>query len=233
MAPLGAVALLANVVFSPILLKEKFRPSDLGGMLLAIIGAVTVVFSSKQSDTTLNPDQLWDAISRKEFIAYAVVAIVLGLALAWGSSTRFGDQYIMLDLGVCAVSGGFTVLSTKGVSSLLSHSRPVELLRSSITYVLLVVLVGTALAQITYLNRALQRFDSREVIVSYWLRAVQAHSDALLAYSVCDVHHLGHCWIGNTVPRLRQHGRAQAHQLLIWLSHNICWCIFPHLTQGG
>jgi hypothetical protein len=62
--------------------------------------------------------------------------------------------------------GGFTVLSTKGLSSLLSQGQLFELLRDPITYGLVIVLAGTALAQITYLNRALQRFDSREVIVS-------------------------------------------------------------------
>lgn len=58
------------------------------------------------------------------------------------------------------------MLSTKGLSSPLSQGKPLELLRYPITYGLVLVLAGTALAQITYLNRALQRFDSREVIVS-------------------------------------------------------------------
>lgn len=163
-APLGAVALLSNVIFAPILLKERFRPSDLGGILLAIIGAVTVVFSSKQSDATLNPDELLKAVSRPEFLAYTGIAIVFVIVLAYVSSTPLGDRYILLDLGVCALLGGFTVLSTKGLSSLLSLGKPLELIRVPITYGLLVVLIGTALAQITYLNRALQRFDSREVI---------------------------------------------------------------------
>ncbi|PWN37835.1 DUF803-domain-containing protein [Meira miltonrushii] len=163
-APLGAVALLSNVIIAPILLKERFRPSDLGGILLAIIGAVTVVFSSKQSDATLNPDELLKAVLRPEFLAYTGIVIVFVIALAYVSSTSLGDRYILLDLGVCALLGGFTVLSTKGLSSLLSLGKPWQLVKVPITYGLLIVLIGTALAQITYLNRALQRFDSREVI---------------------------------------------------------------------
>lgn len=62
--------------------------------------------------------------------------------------------------------GGFTVLSTKGLSSLLSRGNPFDLIRYPITYGLVAILAGTAVAQITFLNRALQRFDSREVIVS-------------------------------------------------------------------
>jgi drug/metabolite transporter (DMT)-like permease len=102
---LGAVALLANVIFSPLILKERFHLSDLGGILLAIIGAVTVVFSSKQSDATLNPDELWHALCRKSFIAYVVISIALAALLAWGSTTVHGERWILLDVGVCAVLG--------------------------------------------------------------------------------------------------------------------------------
>lgn len=104
-APLGAVALLSNVIISPIMLKERFFPSDIGGILLAIIGAVTVVFSSKQSDATLNPDELMEAISQKGFIAYVIVAFILAATLAWASTTVLGQRYILLDVGVCAVLG--------------------------------------------------------------------------------------------------------------------------------
>lgn len=69
-----------------------------------------------------------------------------------------------LSLSPSLSSGGFTVLSTKGLSSLLSARNPLDMIKYPITYVLLAILIATAIAQITYLNRALYRFDSREVI---------------------------------------------------------------------
>lgn len=193
-APLGAVALLSNVIISPILLKEHFRPSDLGGIALAIVGAVTVVFSSKQNDPTLTPDQLLQAILRTEFIVYVCIVVALIALLVWASSTSWGDRYIMVDVGVCALFGGFTVLSTKGLSSFLSQGKPWMLLRYPITYGLIVVLVGTALAQITYLNRALQRFDSREVIptqfVMFTISAITGSAILYQDFANMDVHRL-------------------------------------------
>lgn len=59
------------------------------------------------------------------------------------------------------------MLSTKGLSSLLAARHPLDVIKYPITYVLLAILASTAVAQITYLNRALYRFDSREVIVSF------------------------------------------------------------------
>ena len=59
--------------------------------------------------------------------------------------------------------GGYTVLSTKGVSSMLSGTLW-HTLTFPVTYLLLFVLVLTAILQVRYLNRALQRFDSTQVI---------------------------------------------------------------------
>lgn len=59
--------------------------------------------------------------------------------------------------------GAYTALSTKGVASLLSDTLW-RALTFPITYLLVFVLISTALLQIRYVNRALQRFDSTQVI---------------------------------------------------------------------
>lgn len=60
-------------------------------------------------------------------------------------------------------AGGYTALSTKGVASMLS-STLWRALTTPVTYVLMAILVGTAIMQVKYVNRALQRFDSTQVI---------------------------------------------------------------------
>lgn len=60
-------------------------------------------------------------------------------------------------------TGGYTALSTKGVASLLSNTLW-HAITFPITYLLVAILVGTAIMQIKYINRALQRFDSTQVI---------------------------------------------------------------------
>lgn len=61
------------------------------------------------------------------------------------------------------LTGGYTALSTKGVASLLSDTLW-RTLTFPVTYLLVFVLVVTAFLQIRYVNRALQRFDSTQVI---------------------------------------------------------------------
>ncbi|GAC98740.1 hypothetical protein PHSY_006334 [Pseudozyma hubeiensis SY62] len=193
-APLGAVALLSNVIISPILLHERFRASDVGGIFLAIIGAVTVVFSSKQNDPRLNPSQLLTAIKRLEFLIYTAISSSSGCLLAFLSTTSLGDRWVLIDVGTCAIFGGFTVLSTKGISSLISGGQPIEALKFPITYGLVVVLAVTAVIQITYLNRALQRFDSREVIptqfVFFTISAIVGSAILYRDFENMDAHRL-------------------------------------------
>ncbi|CAK7203549.1 hypothetical protein SEUCBS139899_006283 [Sporothrix eucalyptigena] len=161
-SPLGVVALISNCVIAPILFKEKFRKRDFSGVIIAIAGAVTVVLSAKQEETKLNPHDVWDAITTTAFLIYVGVTCSLIALLMW-ASPRYGNRTILIDLGLVGLFGGYTVLATKGVSSMLS-STLLRAFLTPMTYVLLVILLGTAVMQVRYVNKALQRFDSTQVI---------------------------------------------------------------------
>lgn len=178
-SPLGVVALVSNCIIAPCLLKERFRQRDFWGVAVAIGGACTVVLSAKTSEADLGPNELWSAITRWEFELYLGITAVMIIVLIW-MSNKYGERSIAIDLGLVGLFGngsafrfgvqwltkrvgGYTVLSTKGVSSLLSGTLW-HTLTFPVTYLLLCVLVLTALLQVRYLNRALQRFDSTQVI---------------------------------------------------------------------
>lgn len=161
-SPLGVVALISNCVIAPILFKESFRKRDFFGVIIAIAGAVTVVLSAKQEETKLNPHDVWDAITTTAFEIYVGVTCGLIALLMW-ASPRYGNRTILIDLGLVGLFGGYTVLATKGVSSMLSSTLLGAFL-TPMTYVLLVILLGTAVMQVRYVNKALQRFDSTQVI---------------------------------------------------------------------
>ena len=161
-SPLGVVALISNCIIAPCLLKERFRQRDFWGVLIAIAGAVIIVYSAKNSETKMGPDDVWHAITRWEFETYLGITIGFIIVLMWASG-RYGERTILIDIGLVALFGGYTALSTKGVASLLSDTLW-RVLTFPVTYLLVAVLVLSALAQIRYINRALQRFDSTQVI---------------------------------------------------------------------
>ncbi|KAL8725427.1 MAG: hypothetical protein Q9166_007359 [cf. Caloplaca sp. 2 TL-2023] len=161
-SPLGVVALVSNCIIAPVLLKEQFRQKDFWGVLVAIAGAVTVVLSAKNSETKMGPHHIWLAITRWEFELYLGITAALIIILLWASG-KYGEKSILIDLGLVGLFGGYTALSTKGIASLLSDTLW-RTFTFPITYLLLAVLVGSAVLQIRHVNRALQRFDSTQVI---------------------------------------------------------------------
>ncbi|KIX94240.1 uncharacterized protein Z520_09950 [Fonsecaea multimorphosa CBS 102226] len=161
-SPLGVVALISNCLIAPLMLKERFRRRDLYGVLVAIAGAVTVVLSARSSEAKFGPGELWKTIKRWEFLLYVIITVVLIGALMY-AEPRYGRKTLLVDLGLVALCGGYTALSTKGVSSLLSVSL-YKAFTFAIFYFLVLVLVASALMQIRYLNRALQNYDSTQVI---------------------------------------------------------------------
>lgn len=161
-SPLGVVALISNCVIAPLFFGEIFRARDFWGVLIAIAGAVTVVLSAKHEENKLDPTDVWGAITTVEFEVYMAVTISLIIILMW-ASPKFGNRTILIDLGLVGLFGGYTALTTKGVSSMLS-STLWRAFTTPVTYVLVIILLGTAVMQVRYVNKALQRFDSTQVI---------------------------------------------------------------------
>ncbi|KAG2165092.1 hypothetical protein JADG_004831 [Aureobasidium aubasidani] len=161
-SPLGVVALVSNCLIAPLLLHEQFRIRDGLGVIVAVGGCVTVVLSASDNNPKLGPDKIWELISTWEFKTYFGITVFLMLVLM-SVSSRYGHKSVMIDLGLVGLFGGYTALSTKGVASLLSNTIW-HVVTFPITYLLVAVLVTTAVLQIKYLNRALQHFDSTQVI---------------------------------------------------------------------
>jgi drug/metabolite transporter (DMT)-like permease len=161
-SPLGVVALISNCLIAPLLLHEKFRWRDATGVVIAVAGCVTVVLSASDSNPRLDPDIIWDLITTWEFETYLGVTVTLIIVLMFASN-KYGHKSILIDIGLVGLFGGYTALSTKGIASLLSN-KIWKVITFPITYLLLVVLISTAIMQIKYLNRALQRFNATMVI---------------------------------------------------------------------
>ncbi|KAK9369719.1 magnesium transporter NIPA-domain-containing protein [Lipomyces kononenkoae] len=166
-SPLGVVALISNCIVAPIFFHEQFRLRDFGGVVVAIAGAVTVVLASNPEEEFLDPRRILNAVAQLGFIIYVGVTFFLIAALSV-LSNKYGDRLIFIDIALVALFGGYTALSTKAVSSLLSYTLYLAF-TFPITYILIFVLVFTAIMQVKYLSRALQRFESTQVIPTHFV----------------------------------------------------------------
>nr|POE56600.1 isoform 2 of nipa-like protein 2 [Quercus suber] len=161
-SPLGVVALISNCIIAPLVLGERFRWRDGVGVIIAVAGCVTVVLSASDSNPRLNPTSIWHLITQWEFETYLGITVLLIIVLAV-LSNKYGDRTILIDLGLVGLFGGYTALSTKGIASLLSNTIW-RVVTFPISYLLVAVLVFTAVMQIKYVNRALQHFNATMVI---------------------------------------------------------------------
>ena len=105
-SPLGVVALVSNCIIAPCLLKERFRQRDFWGVVVAVGGAVTVVFSANTSEKKMGQHEIWSAISRWEFELYLGITAALIIGLMWASG-KYGDKSILIDLGLVGLFGNF------------------------------------------------------------------------------------------------------------------------------
>jgi hypothetical protein len=103
-SPLGVVALIANCVIAPFMLKERFRLRDFWGVVVAVAGAVTVVLSAKQDEKKLGPHEILLYVTRTEFEVYMGITVFLIVILMW-ASPRYGERTSFIDLGLVGLFG--------------------------------------------------------------------------------------------------------------------------------
>lgn len=135
---------------------------DIFGILLAIIGATTVVLSSPSSEgppPVLTPDALIEAITQRSFVIFSIIYLVAAIFLACLSEGSIGRRVVVVDIGLCALfgrgcdtarcdrrltllTGGFTVLATKAISTLLTKEW-MKIVTEWITYPILAVSPAT------------------------------------------------------------------------------------------
>ncbi|TIA98513.1 hypothetical protein E3P96_03137 [Wallemia ichthyophaga] len=167
-APLGSCALVANGIFSPILLQESFGLQEIAGSMLCITGAFILVSSNTAREDNVDYNTLITAINRPSFQTYLFclfTAIFLLMAL---SNSTFARRSVTVDILICALFGSLTVISTKALSGLLVKDVA-GAFTHQITYVALIVLLLTAAAQVHFLNKALNRFHSKIVIPTQYI----------------------------------------------------------------
>lgn len=78
---------------------------DLFGILIAIMGAITVVLSASPSDVRLDPQALLAAIQQHDFIVYSIVYAVGIVILSFLSEGSIGTRWVYVDVGLCALFG--------------------------------------------------------------------------------------------------------------------------------
>jgi len=193
-APMGAVSVIANAAVASLLLAEEFRRRDLSGSLLIICGGVGLVYFSPHSEKQLNSSTLMAYIFSDIFFMYSGILMLMLVSarppaklrssvmprlmlhgsrqvLLMSLHKRWAREWVVVDLTLCAILGSWTVMATKGLSVSVRMTMLGEenAFSSWITYVLLAVMLITAMYQVKFLNQAMVHFGTSQVVPVYYV----------------------------------------------------------------
>lgn len=170
-SPLGVFALLSNCIVAPIFFHEKLHMRTLYGVFLAVVGILFIILSAQtggQSAEPVDPVQfIFEVLAQTSFRIYITVSLLLIVLLFFyilrTTHVRPDQSYLFSNILLVALFGGYTALSTKFLSGLIT-AGVWRAVKQPISYILGIVLALTAALQVVYLNKALRHFDASVVI---------------------------------------------------------------------
>ncbi|EDO45127.1 predicted protein, partial [Nematostella vectensis] len=182
-APLGTTTVIANAVIAVVFLKEKIRYQDVFGVLLAIVGAFLLITFSTKDYAELTGQELAFYMKQWPFLFYLVIEIVAFCVLLY-VQMRYNLENVVVFLLLVALLGSLTVISAKAVSSMINITLGGDnQLGYPLLYIMLIVMVTTAIAQVKFLNRAMKSFDATVVVpTNFVLFTISAIISGIVLY---------------------------------------------------
>lgn len=184
-APLGAVTVVSNALLSRIVLKERLSWSSIGGVVLALAGAVLITLNtpSAKPDTVLQTPEkhIYESLAswRSAVLIITMCAGSLFIANPLKSklalSEEFVNKHVVCYCCICGFMGVITILSAKGISTAVTQligGRTSMFVQADVcwlTYSLFPSATISILIQIKYLNIALITSTSSRVVPIYYI----------------------------------------------------------------
>ena len=188
-APVGSVDVFVNEVIAVLFLKEPFRIRDGVGLVGVVAGVVLIILGVPESEAeldvhTLLSDQYFNT---PRVWAYAAL-LLLGIALfVFVLEPRYARQNILVWLLLCSVISSVTVIACRSFASLVAllpadcggddaqrchhglvHAPCTGTLGHWLMWVLLLILVVTAIWSANYLQKAMMVYGNTEVVPVYY-----------------------------------------------------------------
>jgi len=159
-APLGAIAIIVSGVLATRFLGEKITKRNRRGYILLILGVFLILFVAPKQANALTAEELIDNMSTMTFRIYMSLTISIGVLLIWDLRSEKNQRLYKFIL-VASIIGSVTVMCSKAISVFVrltveGNSQFAGLL----PYLLIFLLVTTAVGQEYYKQQAIGKFDA-------------------------------------------------------------------------
>lgn len=168
--PLGALSVLVSAVLASYFLNERLNVHGKIGCLLCILGSTVMVIHAPQEEEVASLGDMADKLQDPGFIVYAVCVVGSSLLLIFAVAPRFGQKNVLVYILICSVIGSLSVSCVKGlgigIKELFSGTA---VLKEPLFWSLVICLVICITIQISYLNKALDIFNTSIVTPIYYV----------------------------------------------------------------
>ncbi|XP_030621322.1 magnesium transporter NIPA2 [Chanos chanos] len=168
--PLGALSVLVSAVLSSYFLNERLNIHGKIGCLLCILGSTVMVIHAPQEEEVASLTVMAEKLKDPGFIAFAVCIVVGSMVLIIFIAPRYGQKNVLVYILICSVIGSLSVSCVKGLGiGIKELFAGTAVLRDPLFWALLVCLVVCVSLQISYLNKALDIFNTSIVTPIYYV----------------------------------------------------------------
>ncbi|CAM0883839.1 unnamed protein product [Alopecurus aequalis] len=168
-APLGALSIIVSAVLAHFMLNEKLQRVGVLGCILCIVGSTVIILHAPEEKSPSSVEQIWGLATQPTFLCYAALALAMILFLMLYCAPRYGQENIMVYVGICSVTGSLTVMSIKAVGVAIKLTiEGVNQAGYFQTWLFVTVSAICLVIQLVYLNKALDTFNTALVSPIYY-----------------------------------------------------------------
>lgn len=141
------------------------------GCVLCILGSTIIVIHSPISQDQESISTLVDKFQQTPFILYVSFVILLALSIIFHFGPKYGSRNVCWYIILCSAIGSLSVMSCKGLGISMRDilSSDIDSDYKWLPYCLVVAVILCITIQMTYLNRALDLFNTNIVTPVYYV----------------------------------------------------------------
>ncbi|KAL4457984.1 hypothetical protein ABPG75_012849 [Micractinium tetrahymenae] len=168
--PLGALSIIISAVLAHYLLAEKLNAFGVVGCLLCMAGSLAIVLHAPQERPISSVLQVWGLAMQPWFLLYVLAALGSTLYLIFAVSPEVQASNILVYVAICSIVGSLSVMSCKalGIALKLTFEGRNQFIYPQTLFFILVV-ASAVVAQMNYLNKALDLFNTAIVTPIYYV----------------------------------------------------------------
>ncbi|KAI8591114.1 hypothetical protein HDU89_002843 [Geranomyces variabilis] len=168
--PLGAGSVVVSAILASFFLNEELGPEGKVGAALCIIGSVVIILHAPAEPDIQTVDEILNYALQPGFLIYMILVACVSIFLIYKVAPVWGKRSMMVYISICSLVGSVSVMAVKGFGTAMrvTFTGQNQFVYPS-TYVFLLTVVGCAMVQMNYFNKALDLFSTNRVTPIYYV----------------------------------------------------------------